>query len=60
MAKYIGKEISISTSDIKQCKLAHKVTVLCTNNFACTNVCAKPFYVHKNQCMQILNVSSPG
>ena len=35
------------------------VTVLCTLNFACTNVLAEPFYVHKNQCMQILNLSSP-
>ena len=59
MAKYIEKAVSISTFKIKQCKLAHTVTVLCTPNFACTNVRAKPFYVHENQCTQILNLSSP-
>ena len=33
--------------------------VLCTRNFACTNMPAEPFYVHKNQCMQVLNLPSP-
>ena len=59
MAKYIRKAMSISTIKIKQCKLAPTVTVLCTHNFACTNVHTKPFYVHENECMQILNLSSP-
>ena len=58
MAKYIGKVISISTFKIKQCKLVPTVTVLCMHNFACTNMCAKPFYVHENQCTQILNLLS--
>ena len=44
---------------IKQCKLAATVTVSYTHNFACMNVHAEPFYVHKNQWMQILNLSSP-
>ena len=35
------------------------VTVLCTGNCACMNVHAEPFYVHENQCTQILNLSSP-
>ena len=59
MAKYIRKAMSIGTFKITQCKLAPTVTFLCTRNFACTNVCAKPFYVHENQCTQILNLSSP-
>ena len=29
------------------------VTVLCTRNFACTNMRAEPFYVQGNQFMQI-------
>ena len=52
--------MSVSTFKNKQCKLAPTVTVLCTHNFACTNVCTKLFYVYENQCMQILNLSSPG
>ena len=60
MAKCIGKAMSISTIKIKQRKLAPTGTVLCTHNFACTNVHTKPFYVHENQCTQILNLSSPG
>ena len=52
--------MSISTFKIKQCKLAPTVTVLCTHSFACINVHAEPFYVPENQCMQILNLSSPG
>ena len=51
--------MSISTFKIKQCKLAPTVTVLCKHNFACTNVRRKLFYVHKNQCPQILNLPSP-
>ena len=47
----------ISIFKIKQCKLAPTVTVLCTHK-TCTNVLTKPFYVHQNQCMQILNLSS--
>ena len=31
---------------------------LCTCNFACTNMHMKPFYMHENQCMQILNLLS--
>ena len=58
MAKYIGKAISISTFKIKQCKLAPTMTVLCTHNFACTNVRRKLFYMHENQCLQILNLLS--
>ena len=54
MAKYIWNILWV-----KQCKLASTVTALCTRDFACTNVRAKPFYVHKNQCTQILNFSSP-
>ena len=54
----VGKTMSISKLWIKQCKLAPTKTVLCTRNFACANVCTKPFYVHKNQCMQILNLLS--
>ena len=34
------------------------MTVLITRNL-CTFVHAKSFYVHKNQCMEILNLSSP-
>ena len=34
------------------------ITVLCTHDFPCMNVCTEPFYVHKNQCMQILNLLS--
>ena len=60
MAKYTGKAMSISTFKIKQCKLAPTVTVLGTHNFACMNVRAKLFYVHENQCTQILYLSSPG
>ena len=59
MAKHIGKAVSMSTFKIKQCKLAPPVTVLCTHNFACTNMHTEPFYVHENQCNQILNLSSP-
>ena len=59
MAKDIGKAMSISTFKIKQCKLVPTVTVLCTHNFVCTNVRTKPFYMHKNHCTQILNLSSP-
>ena len=58
MAKYIGKAMSISTFKIEQCKLVPTVTVLCTHNYACTNVRAKQFYVHENQCMQISDLSS--
>ena len=35
------------------------MTVLCTCNFTCMIVRAKPYYVHGNQCTQILNFSSP-
>ena len=35
------------------------VTVLCTSNFACTNMRIEPSYVHENQCMQKSNLSSP-
>ena len=59
MAKYIGKAVSISMFKIEQCKLAPTVTVLCTHNFACMNMCVKPFYMHENQCTQISNLSSP-
>ena len=59
MAKYIRKKMSISTWKVKRCKLAPTVTALRTRNFACTNVRAKPFYVHENQCTQIPNLSSP-
>ena len=52
--------MSVSTFEIKQCKLAPTVTVLGTHNFACMNVRAKLFYVHENQCTQILYLSSPG
>ena len=51
--------MSISTFKIKQCKIVPTVTVLCTHNFACTNVLAKPFYKHENQCMQIFNLLNP-
>ena len=44
---------------MKQCKLAPNITVLCTRNFACMNMRAERFYVHKNHCTQILNLSSP-
>ena len=44
----------------QQCKLAPTVTVLCAHNFACPNVHTKPFYRHKNECIQILNLSCPG
>ena len=59
MAKYLGKAMSITTFKIKQCKLAATVTVFCTHNVVCTNVRAKPFQVHENQCTQILNLLSP-
>ena len=59
MAKYIGKAMSITTFKIKQCKLATTVTVFWTLNVVCTNVRAKPFQVHENQCTQILNLPSP-
>ena len=59
MAKDIGKAMTISTFKIKQCKLAPTMTVLCTHNFACMNVCTKPFHMHENQCTQILNLLSP-
>ena len=39
--------------------LAPTVTVLCIRNFTWMIVRAKPFYVHENQCTQILNLSSP-
>ena len=45
--------MSINTLYIKRCKLAPTVTVLCTQNFTCTIVHAKAFYVHENQCTQI-------
>ena len=51
--------MSVSTLYIKRCKLAPTVTFSCTRNFACKNLRAKPFYVHENQCTQILNLSSP-
>ena len=35
------------------------VSTLCTHNFTCMKVCTKPFYVHKNQCTQILNLARP-
>ena len=35
------------------------MTVLCTCNFTCMIVRSKPYYVHGNQCTQILNFSSP-
>ena len=35
------------------------MTVLSTHNFECTNMLTKPIYMHKDQCMQILNLSSP-
>ena len=44
MAKYIGKEMSIGTFEIKQCKLVLTVTVLCAHNFVCMNMCIKTFY----------------
>ena len=59
MAKYIGEAKSVSTFKIKQCKLAPTVTVSCTQNFVCMNVCTKLFYMHENQCTWILNLSSP-
>ena len=49
----------ISKLKIKLCKLAPTITTLCTHNFVYTFVHAKPFYMHKNQCTQILNLSSP-
>ena len=54
MAKYIRKTMSISTWKVKRCKLAPTVTALRTCNFACTNVRAKPFYVHENQSSPVL------
>ena len=51
--------MSIAKLKIKRCKLGSTVTVLCTRNFTCTIVRAKPFYVPENQCTQILNLSSP-
>ena len=48
--------MSMSTLKIKEHKLVLTVTVLCTFNFVCMNMHAKPFYVHKNQCMQISNL----
>ena len=35
------------------------ITTLCTHNFLCKNVHSEPFYVHGNQCTQILNMLSP-
>ena len=35
------------------------MTFLYTHNFACTDMHAKPFHVHENQCTQILNLLSP-
>ena len=49
----------ISKLSITSCKLAPTVTVLCTRNFACTNVRAKPFYVHENQCMPNIKSVEP-
>ena len=40
------------------CKLVPSVTVLATRNFTSPNVRAEPFYVHENQCTQMLNLSS--
>ena len=48
----------ISIWKVKLCKLALSVTAPCSRNFSCTKVRAKPFYVHENQCIQILNLSS--
>ena len=59
MAKHVWKTMSISTLYIKRFKLVSTVTALRTCNFAFTNVHAKPFYVHENQCTQISNLSSP-
>ena len=50
--------MAISKFQINQCKLV-PLTVLGTHNFACTNMPTEPFYMHKNQCIQILNLSSP-
>ena len=50
--------MSTSALQIKRCKLAPTVTVLCTSNFTCKIVRTKPYYVHKNQCTQISNLSS--
>ena len=51
--------MAINKLYIKRCKLLPTATVLCTHNFACTNVHEEPFYVYKNQCTQILNLPSP-
>ena len=51
--------MSISTFQIKRCKLVTTVTVLNTRSFVSTNVYAKPFYMHENQCTQILSLLSP-
>ena len=50
----------MSTLQMKQFKLPPTVIVLCSRNLPYTKVCAKPFYMHKNQCKQILKLSSPG
>ena len=56
---YVEKTMAISKLYIKNCKLAPTVTVLCTGNIACTTMHAELFYMHKNQCTQILNLLSP-
>ena len=59
MPKYKGTTMSISALSIKWCKLSSLVTFLCTHNLLSRNVHLKPFYVHKNQFTQILNLLSP-
>ena len=54
-----GKTMAICKLWIKRCKLGPTITVLSTRNFAYKIVCAKPFYMHENQCKQTLNLSSP-
>ena len=54
--QHIGKTMSISTLQIKQCKLVPTATVSYPQNLACANVNVKPFYMHENQCTQILNL----
>ena len=51
--------MTISKLYIKRCKLTPIVTVLRKRNFGYTNVRAEPFYVHENQCTQILHLLSP-
>ena len=57
MAKYGENSMSTSTFKFKQCEVGPPVIVVCGHNFGCINVHAKPFYVHKNQCMLMLNLS---